>query len=173
MERIGTHQYRLSTGRIIDAKRGLIGISRVDESTQDPSFGGFELSEGHSDHLYDLSDPQHLMADRVAFTPAERVELADFMIQQWRAFRTKAGEPLEGYRRKVLESIVDVQGGTVTVRLSCGHVTDRVKFVDVPTSFLGDDIPLPGVDAEVYCLQCEAERKQPNPAASARAAGPV
>ena len=90
MERISEHQYRLSTGRILDAKRGLIGITRVDEATSEPSFAGFEISEGHADHLYDLSDPQHLIANRIAFAPAERVELADFMVQQWRAFRTKA-----------------------------------------------------------------------------------
>ena len=59
---------------------------------------------------------------------------------------------------KVLEAVVDVPAGTVTARLSCGHITDRVKFCDVPTSFLGDDIPLPKVGADVYCLQCEAER---------------
>ena len=81
--------YRLSTGRAVYAHRGLIGISVSDQDSDEDSHG-FEISEGFDGHL-DINGHYDYVSDGVieAWTEAEKLELADFMIQQWQAFRDK------------------------------------------------------------------------------------
>lgn len=68
MERIDERHYRLTSGRILDAAAGVIGIAN----------GAV------------LSGSDELTADE--WTPEERSELADFMIGQWRRFKGSAAE---------------------------------------------------------------------------------
>jgi len=81
--------YRLSTGREVYAHRGLIGISVSDRDSDEDSHG-FEISEGYDGHL-DVNGHYDYVSNGVveAWTEAEKLELADFMIQQWQAFREK------------------------------------------------------------------------------------
>lgn len=61
-------RFQFSTGKVVDANGGVIGIS----SDLDPSEGW----DGGTTH-WDL-------------TPAEKVELADYMIWLWQAYRKEA-----------------------------------------------------------------------------------
>jgi hypothetical protein len=74
MEYLGGDTYRLSTGRQFEANRGIIGLAP-----------DFEVSEGYDGELSEVRGEHWDKA--VRWTLTERVELADFMIAQWRAFR--------------------------------------------------------------------------------------
>ncbi len=68
-----------STGRRLSAQRGVIGIS--------PSL---EVFQGHSGVLVP-SEP--FLDDDDALTDPERIELAEFMIERWKAFRAMSTGP--------------------------------------------------------------------------------
>jgi hypothetical protein len=68
MERIDEKHYRLTSGRILDAAAGVIGIANG------AVFSGYN----------------ELPADE--WTPEDRSELADFMIDQWRRFKGSTAE---------------------------------------------------------------------------------
>jgi hypothetical protein len=69
-----------STGRRFNVQRGVVGIS--------PSL---EVLQGHSGVLLPA---EPFLDDDDALTDAERIELADFMIAQWQAFRARADAPI-------------------------------------------------------------------------------
>jgi hypothetical protein len=99
MERKDLNTYVLSTGRLVDAHLGIIGLSHQTGEDHypelgpqpggytsvwgDPQFGRFEIAEGFDGHLDEVDE----------WTPAERAELADFMIEQWQEFKRSADEP--------------------------------------------------------------------------------
>lgn len=86
--------YVLSTGRKVYANHGLIGLSHqitdniwpadvhhgeIRSPIGEPNFGRFEVSEGFDGNV-SVED----------WTPAERTELAEFMISAWQAFKDAA-----------------------------------------------------------------------------------
>lgn len=73
MARIEEQTLIFSTGRRLSAQRGVMGIS--------PSL---EVFQGHGGVLVP-SEP--FLDDNDALTDLERIELADFMVGQWQAFR--------------------------------------------------------------------------------------
>ena len=76
MKQIDGDTYLLSSGREVDANRGLIGLAS--------DGGGFEVSGGYDQMILidDYEEP---------WTPEECAELADFMIERWRAFKAVRG----------------------------------------------------------------------------------
>ena len=73
---------RLSTGREIDANRGLISVD-----------GDGNLYEGYDGELHTLASDYDVVNLAQELTPAERAELADAMIERWARFKT-APHPL-------------------------------------------------------------------------------
>lgn len=71
-----TDQYELSTGRFLEANYGIIGI--------DPC-GGIYDGYDSSCEIRDASG-QYLGRASKDLSPAERTELAEYMIEQWRKF---------------------------------------------------------------------------------------
>jgi len=71
MKRISADHYQLSSGRAFYANHGLISLSRDAEEPQ-----GFELGEGYDGHVGDEE-----------WTADDRRELAEYMIEEWTAFR--------------------------------------------------------------------------------------
>ncbi len=78
MAKIKDQSLIFSTGRRVSAQRGVIGIS--------PSL---EVFQGHGGILIP-SEP--LLDDNDSLTNQECVELADFMIEQWQAFKDLSGD---------------------------------------------------------------------------------
>lgn len=77
MERINRDTYVLSTGRKVYANQGLISIANQDGIPYGAANDGpFDLRQGYDGSL----------DDDEAWTVAEKIELAEFMIAQWRAF---------------------------------------------------------------------------------------
>ncbi len=74
MAKIKDQTLIFSTGRRISAQRGVIGISPL-----------LEVFQGHGGVLIP-SEP--FLDDNDSLTNQECVELADFMIGQWQAFKT-------------------------------------------------------------------------------------
>jgi len=68
----------MSTGRLVDAKRGLISLTRACDARSHTTFLNYELTEGEDGHHCELED----------WTTDEVLELADFMIAQWLDFRS-------------------------------------------------------------------------------------
>lgn len=78
MKRLDRDTYALSSGRRFGANIGSIGIT---------SEGGvFEITTGYDEGVDLEPDP----SIGIAWTAAERVELAQFMIDQWIAFKAEA-----------------------------------------------------------------------------------
>lgn len=88
---------RLSTGTVVQANRGIIGI---DESLD--VFGGYDE---HVD-IYEFDNYGSTL------TNAERAELASIMIARWEEYRACASEPAESEPRLIAEV-----GGQPTVSL--------------------------------------------------------
>ena len=74
MKQTGESEYTLSTGKVFYANRGIIGHGpdEYDEFTE-----GFD---GHCDEGID--EP---------FTPAEKIEICEYMIERWTALKAKIG----------------------------------------------------------------------------------
>lgn len=68
-----------STGQKRYANCGIIGI--------DPSL---VVHEGYDGHFFDPTEREWRGDDEHVLTPAEQIELADFMIQQWGRFKARA-----------------------------------------------------------------------------------
>jgi hypothetical protein len=66
-----------STGRVVDVNRGIIGID--DELGVTAGYDNGWFYEGYT-------EPD----DNYYLTPAERIELADYMILQWQRFKERA-----------------------------------------------------------------------------------
>jgi hypothetical protein len=75
-------QYIFDSGRAGRANRGIIGIA-PDLEVTDGYDGGFETTPPRHSWAFDDDD-------NLQFTPAERAELADYMIARWTAFKNKA-----------------------------------------------------------------------------------
>lgn len=79
MRRIKHGSYMLSTGRRVhDVAGDAIGINE-----------GLEVTYGHDADLLGVTPPDWLRQEHpdVCWTPAECVELADFMIARWQRFK--------------------------------------------------------------------------------------
>jgi hypothetical protein len=91
MERLTDDRYRLSSGREFYANHGIIGLAHQDRGTHYPNLGGhggytapwgepnvgvFELAEGFDGAILDANE----------WTPEERRELSDYMIELWTRF---------------------------------------------------------------------------------------
>ena len=73
MIRIKEQKLIFSTGRRISVQRGVVGISPA-----------LEVFQGHAGILLPT---EAFLDDNDALTDQERIELADFMIRQWQAFK--------------------------------------------------------------------------------------
>ena len=70
----------LSTGKVVSANWQIIGLNVRNDLTE-----GFDgILEYEEDRTGDPDDALALL-----FTPAERVEIADWMIERWTEFRTR------------------------------------------------------------------------------------
>lgn len=78
MARIQEQTLIFSTGRRVSALRGVIGISPA-----------LEVFQGHNGILV---PNEAFLDDNDALTDVERIELADFMIEQWQAFRKSSAD---------------------------------------------------------------------------------
>ena len=78
MERLDTKTYRLSTGREIRADQGIIGIAPRDRALYSGCDGMLRSSSASADPEDDDGDGP--------MTAGERREIAEFMIEQWRAW---------------------------------------------------------------------------------------
>lgn len=72
--------YRLSSGRDLETNGGFISMTRTDD-------GQFQIATGYDDLLW--TDGR--VYESAPWTPAERRELADFMIAQWTAYKDSIG----------------------------------------------------------------------------------
>lgn len=78
----GKDGYTFDSGRAAYANCGIIGI-QPSLDISDGYDGGFDTKPSHNEYIYG--------EEATPFTPAERAELADYMIALWTAFKT-AGE---------------------------------------------------------------------------------
>src|SRR4029450_5769284 len=90
MRRNDRDTYALSTGREIIATHGIIGIARIYGESGEETFESFEITEGFGGHLDEIGERASRRKGDTPFTPAERVELADFMIAQWQDLKRHA-----------------------------------------------------------------------------------
>jgi hypothetical protein len=74
-------EYTFSSGRVGRANRGIIGIA-PDLEVTDGYDGGFDTTPPRRSWAFDGDDD-------LQFTPAERAELANYMIERWTAFKNK------------------------------------------------------------------------------------
>ena len=66
-------EFKLSTGRVVRANRGLVGISLTLDDEP--------LSEGYDGHIYTID--KWTMEQDELWTQAERLELATLVIARW------------------------------------------------------------------------------------------
>ena len=100
-------------------------------------------------HLDEIGEGASRRKGETPFTPAERVELADFLIAQWQDLKRHAAAGI-GPPRRVTSSAFDIEHGIVRMRLDCGHeaeleLADPVLAVTEPYSLpkVGDERPCP------------------------------
>src|SRR5262245_41221920 len=122
MRRKDRDTYVLSTGREIKADRGIVGIARAYGETSDGTFETFEITEGFGSHLNEMRevDQARNQIGFRAMTPAERMELADFMAAQWLDVKRHAAAAI-GPLRRVSSVGLEVERGVVRMRLECRH----------------------------------------------------
>lgn len=77
----GREMLELSSGRQFDPIAWTIGIN-VDGSVHD----GTEVTSGHDETIFSDPDPHPHPED---WTVAERLELAEYMVERWSAFRAR------------------------------------------------------------------------------------
>src|SRR4030095_17172891 len=99
MRRKDRDTYALSTGREIIATHGIIGIARIYGESGEETFESFEITEGFGGHLDEIGERASRRKGDTPFTPAERVELADFMIAQWQDLKRHAAAAIGPPRR--------------------------------------------------------------------------
>src|SRR5262245_55255752 len=124
MRRKDRDTYELSTGREIIATHGIIGIARIYGEAVDETFESFEITEGFGGHLDEIGEGAVRRGHQAPFSPAERVELADFMIAQWQDLKRHAAAAI-GPARRVTSTALDVGNGLIRMRLDCGHEAER------------------------------------------------
>ena len=78
MEQIDHNTYRLSTGREVKANCGFIGLNHA-----------LSVAEGFDGSIYALAHDDWYDDDKDRWTPAERAELADYMIALWQRFKAQ------------------------------------------------------------------------------------
>ena len=150
MKRKDRDTYVMSTGREVHASHGLVGIARAFGARADETFATFEIGGGYDTHLeaMKIGEPGDLAS---RFTPAERVELADFMIAQWQDLKRHAAAAI-GPPRRVTSTAIDLDRGTVHLSLECGHET-QVQLAD-PVLAVTEAYALPKVGDEIACPWC-------------------
>jgi hypothetical protein len=156
MKRKDRDTYVLSTGRQIRANHGLIGIARAYGDASEETFESFEISEGYNSHLDEVGVDGRGSDGRVrnSFTPAERVELAEFMIAQWSDLKRHAAAAI-GPARKVTSVALELDRGIVRLSLDCGHEAE-VHLAD-PVLAVTETYALPRVGDERPCAYCKRE----------------
>ena len=80
----GHKRFMLSTGRVVYANRDIVGLDTVT----------LEVFQGYDGDIPVWPDE---WSDQEGWTPDERRELAEYMIERWTAFRD-ATEPIEKRR---------------------------------------------------------------------------
>jgi len=113
MERIGDWKWRFSSGRELYVVMDTIAI-------------GLETLTVYSgcDHEFLPSIPQHDREDsdeELSWTPAERAELADAMIERWQHFKASACAGEHSFGRWMYGSGIDGTFGKSRVCHICGH----------------------------------------------------
>jgi hypothetical protein len=156
MKRKGRESYVLSTGRTVTASEGIIGIARVYGESAEETFESFVVGEGAVNHLDEMQErpPGNDAKDGAArkpFTPAERVELADFMIAQWQDLKRHAAIVI-GPPRRVTAVALALDDGIVRMRLACGHDAE-FQLAD-PVLAVTETYALPKVGDEFNCVEC-------------------
>jgi hypothetical protein len=156
MKRKDRDTYILSTGRVVKATEGIIGIARVYGESVEATFESFLVSEGYASRLDEIQDgtPGNRSnggAGHKPFTPAERVELADFMIAQWQDLKRHAGSAI-GPPRRISAVALDLDDGIVRMRLACGHDAE-LQLAD-PVLAVTETYALPKVGDEFNCVEC-------------------
>jgi hypothetical protein len=155
MKRKDRDTYVLSTGREIKANHGLISIARAYGARSEDTFASFEVAEGYNGHLNEVSE-QGGGADgrsRNPLTPAERMELAEFMVSQWSDLRRHAAAAI-GPARRITSLALELDRGLVRLSLDCGHQTE-VQLAD-PILAVTEPHTLPRVGDELPCAQCKS-----------------
>jgi hypothetical protein len=150
MRRKDRDTYVLSTGRVIAATHGIIGIARVYGELVEETFESFEVAEGFGRHLDEVGE-RTSSDGRTPLTPAERLELADFMIAQWQDLKRHAAAAI-GPSRRVTSSALDMDHGIVRMRLDCGHEAE-LQLAD-PVLAVTEAFALPKVGDELPCEFC-------------------
>jgi hypothetical protein len=156
MKRNDRDTYVLSTGREIIATHGIIGIARIYGEFGEETFESFEVTEGFGGHLDEIGEGAGHRKGDTPFTPAERVELADFMIAQWQDLKRHAAAAI-GPARRVTSSALDVDHGIVRMRLECGHDAE-LQLAD-PVLAVTEAYSLPKVGDERPCPHCRNTAK--------------
>lgn len=81
----GFYDFELSTGRRFGANCGIVGIVQR-------KGGNWRITEGYDGDIYGCAPDEWTDDDADRWTPAERAELADYMIEQWTAFKRDVGQ---------------------------------------------------------------------------------
>src|SRR4030095_5483594 len=90
MRRKDRDTYALSTGREIIATHGITGIARIYGESGEETFESFEITEGFGGHLDEIGERASRRKGDTPLTPAERVELAAFLLAQWQDLKRHA-----------------------------------------------------------------------------------
>jgi hypothetical protein len=152
MRRKDRDTYVLSTGREIKAKHGIIGVARGYGESPEDTFDTFEVCEGFTSHLVEIGERRGGGRKGLTpFTPAERLELADFMVGQWQDLRRHAAAAI-GPPRRVTSSALDLESGIIHLGLDCGHETEMQ--LEDPVLAVTEAYALPKVGDERPCQQC-------------------
>lgn len=154
MKRKDRDTYVMSTGREIRASHGIVGIARGFGGRSDETFATFEIAGGYDSHLEAMKDGDSAGNPATRFTPAERVELADFMITQWQDLKRHAAAAI-GPTRRVTSTSIDLDHGTVHLRLECGHEA-QVQLAD-PVLAVTEAYALPKAGDDVACPECRGK----------------
>jgi len=111
MTRKDLNHYVLSTGREFYAHLGIIGCAdQANQEYQDGNVGTFFTAYGFDSDLA-LDE----------WTQAERVELADFMIDQWQRFKAgDGGEDCEAERDRLKKKVAELERGARLRRVDEG-----------------------------------------------------
>ena len=152
MKRKDRDTYVLSTGRQIHANHGVIGIARAYGESAEQTYENFEIGGGFNTHLDEVGEGG-TGNPRTTFAPAERLELADFMIAQWQDLKRHAAAAI-GPSRRVASTALDLDQGIVRLYLECGHETE-VQLAD-PILAVTEAYALPKVGDEQPCPHCRS-----------------
>jgi len=124
MKRTNENEYTLSTGRTFYANCGIIGLSPEGDITE-----GYDGFVDRHPQAFPAADP--------AFTPEEKAEIADFMIQQWEAYRNELDAPKPAIPEKMDTMILLQLYQSMTL---CDHMGDAWDDVYKALELAGVDL---------------------------------